>query len=84
MAPYFLNVDLEIVSSSKLDHNSLVGDFGKEVFVLHSGPSIGGRKHFARLENSSDHKGPDANINALCSAVERLSAKARRLWAGRT
>jgi len=79
--PYFLNVDLGIVLSSKRDLKSLLRAFSKEVFVLHSGPWPAGRKHFARLENSRDHNGPDANIHALCSSVERLSVKARGLWA---
>ncbi|HXR08313.1 MAG TPA: hypothetical protein VN765_13335 [Candidatus Acidoferrum sp.] len=78
--PRFLNVDLQIVSPSKLELLSLLRAFSKGVFVLHSGPWVGGRKHFARLENSSDHKGPDAHIHALCSEVEHLPAKARHLW----
>ena len=76
MAPYFLNVDLDIISRAKLD--SLARDLGKKVIVLHSGPMR--RQHFLVLESSRSRKGPDATIHALCSAVERLSPAARRIW----
>ena len=76
MAPYFLNVDLDIVSKTKLD--SLARDLGEKVIVLHIGPL--GRQHFLALESSKSHKGPDATIHALCSAVENLSPRAQRIW----
>lgn len=78
MRPYFLNVDLEIESASKLD--SLAAELGKRVVVLHSGPASKPRRHLLVLESSRQHRGPDATIHALCSAVERLSPASRRVW----
>lgn len=78
MEPYFLNVDLEIASRDRLD--VLAADMGKKVIVLHSGPIQG--KHVLVLESCRSHKGPDEAIHALCSVVERLSPRARRLWSG--
>jgi len=76
MAPYFLNVDLDIVSKTKL--NSLARDLGERVIVLHLGPLR--RQHFLALESSKSHKGPDATIHALCSAIESLSPRSRQIW----
>ncbi len=78
MQPYFLNVDLEIESASKLD--SLAAELGKRVVVLHSGPASKPRRHLLVLESSRQHRSPDATIHALCSAVERLSPASRRVW----
>jgi hypothetical protein len=78
MQPYFLNVDLEIESASKLD--SVAAELGKRVIVLHSGPGSKPRRHLLVLESSRQHKGPDATIHALCSAVEKLSPASRRVW----
>jgi hypothetical protein len=75
--PYFLNVDLEIESASKLD--SLAAAMGQRVLVLHSGPGSK-RRHLLALETSHEHKGPDATIHALCRIVERLPPAARRIW----
>src|SRR5215813_2934109 len=77
MQPYFLNVDLEIQSASKLD--SLVAAMGKRAHVLHSGPGSAGR-HLLALESARQHKGPDATIHALCALVEDLPPAARRIW----
>lgn len=77
MKPHFLNVDLEIQSASKLD--SLATAMGKRVVVLYSGPGPA-RRHFLSLESSRQHKDPDATIQALCTAVERLPQAARRIW----
>jgi hypothetical protein len=77
--PYFLNVDLDIVSRTRLD--SVAAALGKKVIVLYSGP-IARQKYILVLESSRCHKGPDATIHALCSAVERLSPAGRRLWSG--
>jgi len=77
--PYFLNVDLEIESASKLD--TLAEAMDKRVVVLHSGP--GSRKrHLLALESSREHKGPDATIHALCAVVESLPPAVRRIWRG--
>ena len=78
MRPYFLNVDLEIEAASSLD--SLAAEMGKRVVVLHSGPITKPRRHLLVLESARQHRGPDAAIHALCSAVERLSPAARRIW----
>ena len=78
MTPCFLNVDLDIESRSRLD--SLAADMGKRVFVLQSGPATNATRHLLRLECSRTHKGPDATIHTLCSAVEKLSPASRRIW----
>jgi hypothetical protein len=75
--PYFLNVDLEIHSTAKLD--LLAAAMGKRVVVLHSGPGSV-RRHLLALEISGQRKGPDAAIHALCAVVERLPPAARRIW----
>ena len=76
MTPYFLNVDLEIMSKTSLD--SLARDMGRRVIVLHCGPFA--RRHLLVLESSRQHKKPDAAIAALCSAVEHLAPAAKRIW----
>lgn len=75
--PGYLNVDLDIESSSSLD--SLAEEMGKAVLVLHSGPGMG-RRHFLRLESLRWPDTPDAAARELCRAVERLSPVARRIW----
>jgi hypothetical protein len=75
--PYFLNVDLEIESASKLD--SLAAAMGKRVVILHSGPGSK-RRYLLALESSSQHKGADATIYALCALVEGLPPAVRRIW----
>jgi len=52
---------------------------GKAVIVLYSGPGKGG-SHFLNLEDARWSNTPDAAAVALCSAVERLSARGRQLW----
>ena len=79
MRPYFLNVDLEVVSKSKSGLDFLVADMGKRVMILHVGPAAG-RRHLLALEIRGQHKGPDATIHALCDVVERLSPASRRIW----
>jgi hypothetical protein len=73
----FLNVDLEIESSGNLD--LLTDEMGKAVLVLYSGPGSGKRRLLC-LESSRWPNTPDAAARALCSAVERLSVRARKLW----
>jgi hypothetical protein len=75
--PYFLNVDLEIESASKLD--SLVTAMGKRVLVLHSGPGST-KRHLLALEILRDQKGADATIHALCAVVEGMPPAPRRAW----
>ena len=73
----YLNVDLDIVSSSSLD--TLAEEMGKAVLVLHSGPFVG-RQRLLRLESLRWSNSPDAAARELCRAVERLSPGARRVW----
>ena len=77
MKPYFLNVDLEIESDSKLD--SLASAMGKQVSVLHSGP---GRKkrHLLTVEIHGSWRSPDSTIKAFCSLIEKLPPTSRRIW----
>jgi hypothetical protein len=76
--PYFLNVDLEIESASKL--HSLAAAMGKRVAVLHSGPASKPKRHLLALESARSLKNPDATIHALCSVVESLPPAERRVW----
>ncbi|HXT41617.1 MAG TPA: hypothetical protein VN887_16540 [Candidatus Angelobacter sp.] len=75
--PYFLNVDLEITSTSKLD--TVIAEMSTRVVVLYSGPAAGKKKHLLVLESSRQHGGPDTTIHALCSVIEALSPAARRI-----
>ncbi|MCW5550551.1 MAG: hypothetical protein KIS67_00150 [Verrucomicrobiae bacterium] len=74
----FLNVDLDIESTSKL--GSLVVEMGKRVVVLHSGRVSKSKRNLLRLESAGEHNGPDATIHGLCKVVESLSPAARRVW----
>ena len=78
MKAHFLNVDLEIVSSSKLD--ALTAEMGRRVVVLHSGPASKPKHHLLALESSRYLRNADAVIHALCSVVESLSPTSRRIW----
>src|SRR5262249_6954954 len=78
MTPCFLNVDLDIQSRSSLD--PLAAELSKRMFVLHSEPSAVGKRNFMRLESCRTHKGPDAAIHAMCSAIEKLSPTMRHIW----
>jgi hypothetical protein len=74
----FLNVDLEIVSASKLD--ALAAEMGRRVVVLHSGPASNPRLHMLLLESSRYLRNPDAMIHRICAVIESLSPASRRLW----
>jgi hypothetical protein len=78
MRAHFLNVDLEIESSSKLD--VLATAMGDRVVVLHSGAASKPKRHFLAVESARYLKNPDATIHALCSVIERLPSAARRVW----
>lgn len=78
MKAHFLNVDLEIVSSSKLD--ALAAEMGGRVLVLHAGPAARPRHHLLAVESSRHLRNPDAVIHALCSVAESLSPASRRIW----
>ena len=74
----FLNVDLEIESSKPLD--LLAEVLGKALVVLYSGPREGSR-HFLSLESMQCCPlNPDAAVQDLCKAIERLPASGRKIW----
>jgi hypothetical protein len=73
----YLNVDLEIGSSSSLD--CLAEEMGNTVLVLHSGHGAG-RERLLCLESVLWPNTPDAAARELCRAVERLSPSARGVW----
>ena len=80
MKPYFLNVDLEITTATKLE--AVITEMGRHVIVLHSGLAAARKKHLLVLESSRQHAGPDSAIHALCSVIEALSRAARRMLDG--
>jgi len=73
----FLNVDLEIVSRSKLD--AVEVGFSKLARKLYCAPL---RKGIYLLAVACNHcpKNADAGILALCDAVDQLGRAERRLW----
>ena len=75
----FVNVDLEIESSKPL--NSLAEEMGSAVLVLYCGPSKG-KWHLLAIETSRwpQPQTADAAVDLLCSVIERLSVRGRRLW----
>ena len=74
----FLNVDLDILSRSRLE--PLVEALGDDVIVLHAGPE--GRMHGAHVELSkgSCGKNADSVIRGLVALVKTLPKGPRRLW----
>jgi hypothetical protein len=75
--PGFKNVDLEIVSRSKLDAiETAVSD---SAHVLYSGPVRKGI-FLLSLECNVYPKDADAAISRLCAAVDRLRQSERRIW----
>jgi hypothetical protein len=72
----FLNVDLQIESSSSL--KSLVTALGSAVYPLYCGKIKG--KHFLSVEISAEFHTPDEVAMALCRAVERLAPRGREKW----
>ena len=77
MTPYFMNVDLEIRSISKLE--PIIEAFGERVMVVYYGPGEG-RKRFLSVECARGYKSPDKTIHALCKIVEELPPAPRRIW----
>lgn len=75
---YFLNVDLDISSTNKLDPLAL--EMGKRITVLHSGPGPRAKQYYLRLETSKFYRSPDATIHALCNVIESLSSSGRKAW----
>ena len=77
LKPEFRNVDLEIVSISRLE--SLAEEMGDPVSVMYCGPYEGRRKLLA-VDAGTMFKNPDAAIHALCRVAESLSPESRRIW----
>jgi hypothetical protein len=79
-APYFLNVDLDIESTTPL--RSLAREFGERVSVMYSGRMKGRDCLFVEIEIASTLKlkSPEKTIHALCMLIESLSPNGRRLW----
>lgn len=73
----FLNVDLEIVSRSKLD--AVEVGFRKLVHKLYCAPWRKGL-YLLAVECNRCPKNADAGILALCDAVDQLGRAERRLW----
>jgi hypothetical protein len=76
MAVHYLNTDLDIESLHDL--SKIVGEFGKDVWILHHG-EIRGYQH-ASFEIAGDAIDADEAINYFCSLVEHLSREARLIW----
>jgi hypothetical protein len=74
-ATAFLNVDLDIFSSSPLE--PLVAAFGNKLETHYVGRE--GSRYSAHLERGFP-KNADAGIKALAALVRRLPVPARRLW----
>ncbi len=73
-----MNVDLEIVSSSKLDAiETSVSDLAHPVYC---GPAGKKGTYLLALEGNKYPKNADAGVLALCAAIDRLSNKERLLW----
>jgi len=75
-ATRFLNVDLDVWSSSPLD--SLVAAFGRRVTVLHVGRE--GRRHGAHLELAAQIENPDRLLRRFVDLVNGLPRPARQAW----
>jgi hypothetical protein len=73
----FLNVDLDIISKSRLE--PLVAALGKKVIVLHVGRERS--RYSAHLELSRQFpNSADQTTRALAALVSRLPEPARKLW----
>jgi hypothetical protein len=78
-AGHFLNVDLEIESSSDLA--PLAAELEPDACALYCGPAAVG--YLLNLElnsRSADTDGPDERIHKLCQLVEALSPAGRQGW----
>src|SRR5262245_58032767 len=74
----FLNVDLDIISKSRLE--PLVAAFGKKVSVLYVGPERSFQVAHLELGGPRFAKSADMAIRALAALVRQLPRKVRRLW----
>jgi hypothetical protein len=74
----FLNVDLEIYSTSALD--PLIAAFGRKIMVLYLGRER--RQHAAHVElaGSGYRENPDYVISRLVGLIKKLPQAERALW----
>jgi hypothetical protein len=75
---HFLNVDLDIFSSSDLQ--PLLDALERKVCVLHAGRER--RRHVAHLELGRRTKNADATIRGFCALIAALPPAARKVWDG--
>jgi hypothetical protein len=76
MGSPFLNVDLEIESSTPI--RLITEEFGEEVSVLYSGQTSGG--FLASYEVSLMDRDADSVIHHFCELIESFSEDARKEW----
>ena len=74
----FLNVDLDIISKSRLE--PLVAAFGKKVSVLYVGPERSLNGAHLELGGPRFSKSADMAIRTLAALVGQLPRKVRRVW----
>ena len=74
--PYFLNVDLDIESTSSL--RSLVREFGQRASVMFSGRMNG--RYCLFIESAGSDRHQDGTLRALCALIEGLSPPSRQVW----
>jgi hypothetical protein len=74
----FLNVDLEIVSRSKLD--AIESSISGLAHALYHGPAEKKGHYLLSLECNKHPKDANTGILALCTAIERLGKAEQRLW----
>lgn len=75
--PGFLNVDLEIESSSPL--SPLEHELSDSTITLYSGPGPK-KRHLLCLECALWPENPDQAISLLCEAIEKLSTRGHKSW----
>lgn len=75
--PGFLNVDLEIESSSPL--SPLEHELSNTTITLYSGPGPK-KRHLLCVECALWPENPDQAISLLCEAIEKLSTRGRKSW----
>ncbi len=73
---HFLNVDLDIYSTSNLE--PLVAALGEQVYVLYSGRQR--RTYEAHLELAGWPKSADAAIHRFSALIDKLPKGPRKLW----
>lgn len=75
---HYLNTDLDLVAPSDLAALAAALTL-RGLLVLQAGPQEDG-SWAGRFEADETFAAPDANIAALCSAIERLDAANQALW----